>query len=260
MTNVANKLTSPNAQPFFFEGGSHGVLLVHGFTGTPGHLRPLGETLAAAGFTVLGIRLPGHGTRYEDMAQCTWQDWLQTAKEGVLTLKERCSMVSVAGLSMGGVLTLLLAEQMKITCAIPISAPTAVQNRFLGLSKYLWRLMPVISWGEHPERASQLDPAYDIGYPAFPTKAAGELNTLIRLARKNLFNITCPTLVVQSSGDETIRLTSAEDILAGIRSEHKALLALEEVPHVCTLSKEKDRIAQEMIHFLKFSEKLSEKG
>jgi len=256
MADAINKLSSPNAQPFYFEGGPHGVLLIHGFTGTPAHLRPLGEALAQAGFTVLGIRLPGHGTRYEDMADCSWQDWLQAAKEGVLTLKEHCSMVSVAGLSMGGVLTLLLAQQMKITSAIPISAPTAVQNRFLGLAKYLWRLMPVIAWGEHPERAAQLDSAYDIGYPAFPAKAAGELHTLIRLARKNLFNITCPTLVIQSSGDETIRLTSANEILQGIRSEHKALLALDEVPHVCTISKEKDHIADEIVRFLKKSEKL----
>ena len=61
--------SSPVCQPFFLEGGSHAVLLIHGFTGSAGHMRPLGEALHAQGFTVQGINLPGHATSMEDMGR-----------------------------------------------------------------------------------------------------------------------------------------------------------------------------------------------
>ena len=35
---------------FFFEGGSHGVLLIHGLTGTPTEMKFVGKGLARQGF------------------------------------------------------------------------------------------------------------------------------------------------------------------------------------------------------------------
>jgi len=249
-----------NAQPFFFKGGSHGVLLIHGFTGSISHMRPVGDALHEAGFTVQGINLPGHATRYQDMSKCTWDMWLNYVKEAVMKLKEQCEYVSVCGLSMGGVLTLLAAEQMEITSAIPVSAPMGIQNRLLNLSPYIWPFFPVTPFGNSPDRHLTHDANYDYGYLAFPTKAAAHLVKLIKMARKNLFSITCPLMLVQSSGDGMITPESGKIILDGIKSEHKTALWLEEVPHVCTISKEKDHICQEIIKFLKEAEKLSKKG
>ena len=110
------------ARPFFFEGGEHAVLLTHGFTGTPATVRYLGERLRDAGFTVQGICLPGHGTRLEDMRPVRWQDYLNAELTAVRELKEKYPYVSVCGLSMGGDLTLIAAEQMEVTSCIPISA------------------------------------------------------------------------------------------------------------------------------------------
>ena len=93
-------------------------------------MRLLGEHLHAVGFTVRGINLPGHGSRLEDMGKYTWKDWLQASKMAVAEMQEQCRYVSVAGLSMGGVLTLLVAEQMEITAAAPISAPWAYRTVF----------------------------------------------------------------------------------------------------------------------------------
>ena len=70
----------PQAQPFEMEKGDHGVLLIHGFTGSPSHMRLLGEALAERGYSVRGIRLPGHGTKPEDMKNVSWQDWLLSAR------------------------------------------------------------------------------------------------------------------------------------------------------------------------------------
>lgn len=240
-----------NAQPFFLEGGDHGVLLLHGFTGSAAHMRLIGEELYQKGFTVLGIQLPGHGTRMEDMNDVCWRDWLQAAKEGVLTLKERCSTVSVAGLSMGGVLTLLVAQQMRIDSAVTISTPMALRSRMAFLARLAAPFTPVTYWKGGGQRETLLDQQYDYGYQGFPTKRVGDLIHLIRLARRNLFAITCPVLVVQSRADTTIAPDSADIILSGIRSEKKAVLWLDDMPHVVTISKEYKRVAQAMGEFLK---------
>lgn len=239
-----------NAQPFLLEGGSHGILLLHGFTGSAGHMRLIGEELHQQGFTVLGIQLPGHGTSLEDMQNVHWQDWLQSAKEGRLTLAERCEKVSVAGLSMGGVLTLLMAQQTRINAAVVMSTPMALRNKLASLAPVASRFTPVTYWRGNEQREKMLDQRYDYGYPGFPTASIGDLLHLIRLARRNLFAVTCPTLVVQSRADETIAPNSADIILQGIRSEKKAVLWLEGVPHVVTISREYQRIAKAMGEFL----------
>ena len=87
--------SDPMAQPFYFPGDEHGVLLIHGFTGSCAHMRLLGEHLRDQGFTVRGINLPGHGSRPEDMAKCTWKDWLQAAKMAAAEMQDQCKYVSV---------------------------------------------------------------------------------------------------------------------------------------------------------------------
>lgn len=134
------------AKPFFFEGGEHAVLLTHGFTGTPATVRYLGERLRDAGFTVQGICLPGHGTKLEDMRPVRWQDYLNAELTAVRELKEKYPYVSVCGLSMGGDLTLIAAEQMEVTSCIPISAPMKTQVRFDWAAGALSVFVPVTYW------------------------------------------------------------------------------------------------------------------
>lgn len=241
-------------KPFDLQGGPHGVLLIHGFTGSAAHMRLIGEELHRRGYTVKGINLPGHATSMEDMARTTWQDWLQAAKRAVLEMKETCEKVSVAGLSMGGVLSLLLAEQMDVTCAMPISAPMAVQNRFMPLAKVAALFVKTVWWGSDEGRAGLMDMNYHYGYPGFPTKCAADLSRLIHMARRNLHCITCPVLAVQSRADETISADSADVIVQGVSSEKKAALWLEKVPHVCTISPEWPNIAAAMDECMKNAE------
>src|SRR3954468_19060349 len=92
----------PGAEPFTSQGGSTGVLLCHGFTGTPQSMRPWAEHLAAAGLTVALPRLPGHGSRWQDANMTTWDDWYAAVEREFLGLRERCEQVFVMGLSMGG--------------------------------------------------------------------------------------------------------------------------------------------------------------
>lgn len=234
---------------YFHKGGEDGILLMHGFTGSAAHMRKLADSLAGHSYTVLSINLPGHASTEADMAKCTWQDWLEAAKQAVLELKSHCSRVTVCGLSMGGVLAVLLAEQMQVDACVPISAPMAVKNKLLGLAGIAAPLIPRIAWGGGGEYHKGLDKAYDFGYSGFPTAKGADLNKLIKLARKNLFSIVCPILCVQSQHDETIWEGSADCILENVSSEIRQKLWLTGVPHVCTISPEAPAIA-DAIHRL----------
>lgn len=247
--------TAPVCQPFFMEGDGHGVLLIHGFTGSAAHMRLIGEDLNAQGFTVRGINLPGHATSMENMGRTDWQDWLGAARSAAADMKERYEHVSVAGLSMGGVITLLLAEEMELTACAPISAPMAVQNKLMPFAKLAAPFMPMTWWGGDPNRFSLLDEDYNYGYPGFPTKCAASLAKLIKMARGNLHAVTCPILAVQSHADETISADSADVIMAGVSSKVKSTLWLDNVPHVCTISPERPRISRAVGELLRASEK-----
>ncbi len=225
-------------KPFFFKGKEQGILLIHGFTGCVAHMRPLGDALREKGYTVKGINLPGHALDEAAMAQTDWSQWLQAAKEAALELIQACRTVTVCGLSMGGVLSLLVAEQMKVHGCVTISAPMATRSKLIALANVAAPLHPSSLWRHQAERHAGLDPQYDYGYAGFPTRSAGDLNHLIHLARRNLFNITCPILCVQSEADRTIWKGSADFILQNVGSEDRQKLWLTGVPHVCTISKE----------------------
>lgn len=234
-------------QPFLLAGGRQGVLLLHGFTGTAAHMRPLAEHLHAMGFTVLGENLPGHGTRLTDMSAVHWQDWLEAAKAGVMRLRGRCDSVCVAGLSMGGCLALILAEQMQVDAVATLSAPMGTRVP-LWLAPLAAPFVPTVHW----RARAPLDEKYDYGYAGFPTRSGADLARLIRMARRDLHAVTCPLLVVQSHGDRTITAASAQTILRGASSEVKSVLWLKDAPHVCTLSAEAALIAPAVAeHFLR---------
>lgn len=250
--------TQEVCQPFLWEGECcegkrHGVLLLHGFTGSVAHMRLLAEGLHQRGFTVMGINLPGHATTMDDMASRTWQDWLEAAKAAYLRLKQQCDFVSVAGLSMGGCLALILAEQMQPTAIVPISAPMGTRAP-LWLATLASPVMKTVWWRPRSKAAPALNAHYDRGYPGFRSSCARHLNKLIKLARRDLHAVTCPVLIVQSHGDETITADSAEVILQGVSSERKGILWLEKVPHVCTISAEAEHIGEVAAEHFRWAE------
>ena len=247
--------TAPLAQPFFLEGGEHAVLLIHGFTGSAAHMRMVGDGLHQAGFTVQGINLPGHATSPEDMKSTGWADWLGAARDAMIRLKEQYRFASVAGLSMGGVISMILAEEGLPASAVTISAPMAVQNKLMSLAGILAPLYPQVSWGEGTPLEKLKDPRYDLGYSGFPTKCAADLSKLIRMARKNLHQAACPVLTIQSHTDDAIAPDSAQVIQKGIASKLRQTLWLDGVPHVCTITREAPVIVRTMAEFLHKAER-----
>jgi carboxylesterase len=111
VTSAASHPVLPGADPFSSEGGAEGVLVLHGFTGSPQSVGPLARAFADAGFTVDLPLLPGHGTSLADMMRTDWSDWSTAAETAYTKLATRCESVVVAGLSMGATLAVWLAAR-----------------------------------------------------------------------------------------------------------------------------------------------------
>ena len=248
---MSSALLSPLADSFYLPGDNgRAVLLIHGFTGSPAHMRPLGEKLHDAGFSVLGIRLTGHGTDIADMLKAGAMDWLTDARTAFERLRAEADGVSVAGLSMGGVLALILASDYDgVRSLVSLSAPMGTaspMSRYAGLLAWA---CPVLPKRADPARRL-LDGRYDIGYDAIPLARLSDLHSLISRARDRLGEVRCPILCVQSEKDRTIDLRSADIILDGVSSQVKKRLTLTASPHVITIGPEREALEQAVTDFL----------
>lgn len=245
-----NEAIMPGAEPFDFPGGPVGCLLVHGFSGNPSSLRPMGEYLAAQGFTVLGPRLKGHGTTVEEMLRCTYQDWLDSAESGLQELLGRCEIVFAAGLSMGATIVLHLAcrHPGEIRGVIPICGPVFFKNFLISLLPLLRPFVKFI-----PGVGSDIkDPAVqELAYDKIPLPALLELVKLCRMVKKELPLIRQPALIFESREDHVVPPSNAEYIRQKLGSADKELVWLENSYHVATLDYDKELIFKRTAQFMR---------
>ena len=85
-----------------------GALLIHGLSDSPYSLRALGERLHSEGYTVVWLRVPGHGTSPSALANVGWKDWtaaVRVAAQGLKDMLPSDVPMIVAGYSNGGALS-----------------------------------------------------------------------------------------------------------------------------------------------------------
>jgi carboxylesterase len=241
----------PLAAPFRLEGDRpESVLLLHGWTGSPAHMRDLGQRLNGAGYTVVGPLLAGHGTTLEDMADTGWRDWLRSAAEPAMEIQQGGDVLHLAGLSMGGIISLLLATVLHVASVTTINAPLLVRDRRSYLA-WLYRGSRRIEVTDPPVAAPPEMRKYQQQYNGTPLGTAAELADLIRAAHHSLGRVTCPTLVIQSKTDETVRPKSAEIIYDGLGSTEKGIVWLERSRHVAVIDVERGAIAASILDHLR---------
>jgi carboxylesterase len=240
----------PGAEPYSHDGGPVGVLLVHGFTGTPQSMRPWAEHLSAEGFTVRLPRLPGHGTRWQDMNLTRWQDWYGEASRALDELVARCDSVFVMGLSMGGTLTLRLAQER----SADIAGIVLVNASVMTLNKQA-KLLPVLSKAVASVKGVGDDikkpGAKELAYTRTPLKAAASLAQLWTLVTDGLGRITCPVLLFRSREDHVVEPANAALILAQLGSSDVQERVLEESYHVATLDNDAPAIFEGSVEFVR---------
>lgn len=238
------------AEEFFLSGENNkGVLLIHGYTGTPAEMRLLGDYLHKEGFTVLGVRLPGHGTTPEELNETNWQMWYAEAEKGYERLTEVCGEIMVAGLSMGGLLAMKIAAEKNIAKAAFLAAPVKVQDKrapLLPLLRYFIRYL------KKRKRNYFVADKYNLAYNVMPVKPLTSLFALIKLCKNEVLpNIKIPCLVMQSKIEHTVCPESAQYIYDHLGSTDKKLIWFEHSGHILTLDVEREEVYKEISDFFK---------
>ena len=240
----------PGAEPWSADGGPVGVLVLHGFTGNPQSMRPLAEACAAAGSTVSLPRLPGHGTRVEDMVPTGWADWSAAAERAYDELAARCEAVCVAGLSMGGTLTLWLASRHPEVRGIVLVNPLA-DGEAPGWTAKVAQLReldePLVP-GIGSDIA--LEGSLESAYPMTPVEPLLSLDAAVADLRPALSIISCPVLLMTSPQDHVVEPVSSDLVAATVRGPVERV-TLERSFHVATLDHDAALVERSTVDFVR---------
>ena len=238
----------PGAEPESIDGGPHGALVLHGFTGNCNSMRGIAHALAAAGFAVELPLLPGHGTTVEDMNTTSWSDWSAAAEEALEKLEARVpGKVVVAGLSMGGSLTGWLGTRhpelaglafINAAISVPEEMKTGVQALLDTGQEYMDGIGSDIADPDSTESA----------YAQTPLKPLLSLLEVEEETLPNLGKITCPSLIIASRQDHVVPPENS-DVLAEKVGGPIERIWLERSYHVATLDYEKDVIEMAIVDF-----------
>ncbi|MBO8168427.1 MAG: alpha/beta fold hydrolase [Thermoanaerobacteraceae bacterium] len=235
------------AKPFYFNDRKAVCLLIHGFASTPSEVRWLGEQLYGRGYAVRGVLLTGHGTTPEEFAQTGWPQWYRSVEQAFLELKERHDRILTVGVSMGGLLALMLAADYPQAVSGVVTAGTPGARRFFRD----WRihLTPLIKHfipyhiRQIPEDKKRLHRQMGrVYYVKRPLSAVHSLLKLTDVVKKRLPQVYAPVLVMHSRADATIHPGSARFIYSRLGTQNKKLFYVERSDHIITLDKERDLV------------------
>ncbi len=275
-----SKRSSPDTDRGLFLKGSNGsaVILAHGMTGSPQEMKFLGTFLNQRGYSVICPRLANHGKPIEILKKTTWQEFYQSVRSAFLEMKAEHKFVFAAGLSMGALLTLLLADDFgdKLS-AVSCLSPTLFYDGwntpwykcFLPLA-FITPLKRFLYFKEEPpygiknEQIQRLMHRYysntglhnsehvaRYGYPYFPVTLFYQLHLLVRHLSKRLPNINVPLQLIQARNDDITSVKNSQFIYDRVKSSDKELILLDNSYHVITADQEREKVAEKVDSFFK---------
>jgi len=249
----------PTAEPFFFTGkpGKPGCLLTHGFTGAPKEMRWMGETLNREyGFTCLGIRLAGHATHPEDMIRSRYTDWMASVEDGYHLLRGTAKKIFLIGLSMGGILSLLMSTKLEVKGVVAMSTPYKLPDdprlRYIELIAQFLPFMPK-NKKDIPADTGWFDKEsfnQHVAYPQNPVRSIAELAALQAEMRAALPKVKVPVLLIHSRNDDYVIKDSMERIYSDLRTSDKRMLWVEGSGHVVTEEPQREVIFKAAADFI----------
>jgi len=241
----------PGAEPFAADGSEVGVVLSHGFTGSPQSLRPWAEHLAAAGLTVRLPRLPGHGTRWQDLNDTRWPDWYGELERAFDDLRGRCRQVFGMGLSMGGTLVVRLAEQRPAEVAglVLVNPSLGTERKDVKYAlPLLHRVVPSLAGIGSDVRKPGVT---ELAYERTPLRAMHSLSRLWPLVVADLGLVTAPVLLYRSRVDHVVEPMSGRLLRDGASSTEVSEVILEDSYHVATLDHDAPAIFAGSLDFVR---------
>jgi carboxylesterase len=239
----------PGAEPFTAEGGPVGVVISHGFTGTPSSMRPWAEHLASAGYAVRLPVLPGHGTRWQDANRTGWRDWYGVIEGAYDDLANRCETVFAMGLSMGATLVTRLAEEKgNAVAGLVLVNPSYGTERFD--AKFARLISPFVH--SRPGIASDIKKAgvTEQAYDRTPVAAFASLQQLWSVVLRDLGAVTAPILMYRSAEDHVVEALSSKLLMTRATATTVSEVMLEDSYHVATLDNDAKLIFDGSVEFI----------
>lgn len=245
------------AEPFFLLGdrSKPACLLIHGFTGTPKEMRWMGEYLNEQGLTCLGVRLAGHATDPEDMIRSNWTDWVASVEDGYHLLRGVADDVFLVGLSMGGILSLLMSVRLDVRGVVAISTPYKLpDDPRLRHIDWISKIVTYMPKSDEEPGSSWFDKEAwkgHISYPQNPVRSIGELNKLLGEMRAALPKIDVPVLLMHSKDDRYVDPESIEMIYADLKNaSDKTKLHITGSGHVLTRDAARRQVFESALEFI----------
>lgn len=254
-------------------GGPHAVLALHGLLGNPLEMQFVGKKLQRAGYSVTIPLIPGYGyssgqsNSYRTTRSEKWYDEVQRQFD---TLQRHHETVSITGLCIGAVLALRLAsERPSEVTALSLLATTLSYDgwsipkyRFLLPIAYYTPARYLYSYKErYPfgiknanlrkwiAREMEVHTSSAAGASRLSAEGIFQAHRLIKQVKKNLSQVTCPTLIMHAEEDDVATPKSADLVEARIASRVKEKILLHDSYHIITLDNEKERVASETVRF-----------
>ena len=250
------------AEPFSLGGGDVACLLLHGLTGSPAEVRPVGEALAKAGFRAVGPLLPGHGTTPRDLMRVGRADMLAAAADALRSLGG-ARRIFACGLSMGALLSVELCARVAArdgAPAITAIALLASAVRMARLSRVFTEVigrlptLPIIlgkgardiavaaAGGDEPAKPS------DGSYQAIPWNWGRELRLLGEETMADARRVQVPALLLHGSLDRTASPAGSRMLRDALGGPAKVVL-FPRSGHVLPLDEEGPQVAQAIVEF-----------
>ena len=244
-------------KPLLIKGKSRrlGVLLVHGYMAAPMEVKSLADYLGRRGFWVYAPRLKGHGTAPEDLAECSYGDWIESVEAGYAIISSLCTRVVIGGFSMGAGLALHLAARISDLAGVfAVATPLRLQYvsaRFVPAVDVWNRLMKSLHLNgvkkdfveNHPENP-------DINYTRNPVAGIRELERLMAAVEPLLPRIQVPALVVHSQGDPVVDPKGSRRIFEQLGSRDKSCILFNLQRHGILLGEGSERVHESIAAFV----------
>ncbi|MEE9369447.1 MAG: alpha/beta fold hydrolase [Pontiella sp.] len=246
-------------RPFFLPSATSdtGILLCHGYLAAPQEMRPLGEYLHAAGYTVYGARLQGFGTTPEQLLDVSWEDWMISFNRAYAVLRNSCRKVILGGFSAGALLVLLSAARKKdaVDSIFCIDTPLVLMNRLactltpaaLGWNRFMRALRIPATFSETIKNQSETP---DINYPVHYLESVRELCNLIAACREALPEVESPCLIIHGNEDPVADPQSAEIVYKEIGSAIKKRVVVEADYHNLVQQEGREKVFEEVLRFI----------
>ena len=243
--------------PYMISGGSRdlGIVLIHGYMAAPLEVKELAAYLGRKGLWVYAPRVKGHGTAPEDLAETTYQQWVDSVDVGYAIMRNLCRRVVVGGFSNGAGLALDLAARTQGAAGVfAICPPMRLQDISTRLvpAVDVWnRLMKRVRLEEARMMFVDNHPEFpDTNYVRNPISGVRELERLMDTVEPRLADITAPALVIQAQGDPVVHPKGSARVFQALGSEDKSHLVFNFNRHGIVRGPGSDKVHQAVWDFV----------